>query len=145
MKKTILLSLLLVNTNIVQASSFYLGHARIDTVTKTACYKGSKGINILGREDIACVKLTDNEVNEALKKYQQENQKSEEALNKINPNITLFMGQVLLFTQLFANYTLLFIIHALKFSVAYWWIWVLLFIGAAMCSACAGIKEGEEK
>ena len=66
MKKLILLGIILSQFSSVHASVFYQDGATINTTLKTACWNGKTGFNVFGRSDISCVKLSDEEVQNAI-------------------------------------------------------------------------------
>ena len=66
MKKLILLGIILSQFSSVHASVFYQDGATINTTLKTACWNGKTGFNVFGRSDISCVKLNDEEVQNAI-------------------------------------------------------------------------------
>ena len=66
MKKIIALGLILSQFSLAHASVFYQDGAVINTTLKTACWNGNTGFNVFGRSDISCVKLSDEEVQNAI-------------------------------------------------------------------------------
>ena len=66
MKKLILLGIILSQFSSVHASVFYQDGATINTTLKTECWNGKTGFNVFGRSDISCVKLSDEEVQNAI-------------------------------------------------------------------------------
>lgn len=66
MKKLIALGLILSQFSLAHASVFYQDGAVINTILKTACWNGNTGFNVFGRSDISCVKLSDEEVQNAI-------------------------------------------------------------------------------